>query len=132
EGDSHGCDLKKRGLSPFIGVMSPLSAAGVYLGTRQRGASFEGTGLVEAAQHFRHAPGLRNTSSRSIRSFGVEDLADRPDAGFRQVLLEAVQELACALAVLRIGLQPGVHERANQPRPDRPLVIGRIERPEIA
>src|SRR5262245_6282157 len=114
-----------------VAWLSPLSAAGAYRDPRGRGAPSESTGLVEAAQHFRYAPGLGNTSSCSIRSFGVEDLADRPDAGFRQVLLEPVQELTCALAVLRIGLQPGVHEGANQPRPDGTLVIGRVPRPEI-
>src|SRR5580704_7756438 len=37
-------------------------------------------GLHPAAQHLRHAPGLRDTAARRVRSLGVEDLTDRPDA----------------------------------------------------
>ena len=47
----------------------------------------------EPPEHFRHAPGLGDAAAGMIRRLGVEDLADRADAGFVQVRLEAGEQL---------------------------------------
>ena len=42
-------------------------------------------GLHPAAQHFGHAPGLGHAAARPIGSLGIEDFADRADAGLAQM-----------------------------------------------
>jgi hypothetical protein len=63
---------------------------------------------------------------------GVEDLAHRADARLAQVRHQSGQEAPGAGAVVGVDAQPGVEERADQPGPHRPLVVGRIACPQVA
>src|ERR671936_1556458 len=47
---------------------------------------------VDRAEHFRHAPRLRDTTARDVRLVGVEDFADRADTRLRKVVVEAAQQ----------------------------------------
>src|SRR5262245_57679224 len=46
--------------------------------------------------------------------------------------LEPVKESARAVILTRIYSEPGVDERPDQPGPDRPLVISRVARAQVA
>src|SRR4051812_6756693 len=48
------------------------------------------------------------------------------------MLVELRQEAAGPSAVLRMDLDPGIDERPDQPTPDRPLMISRVARPQVA
>src|SRR5262249_11313690 len=61
-----------------------------------------------------------------------EDLADGTDAGLAEMIGKAVEHLGGAAAILRMRAQPRVHEWANQPGPNRALMIGGIAGPKIA
>src|SRR2546421_10464459 len=71
-------------------------------------------GLRPAAQNFRDAPSLRDAAARRVRFDGVEDLADRADAGFVQVRHEAFEEASRARAVFGVDFEPSVYERADE------------------
>ena len=64
--------------------------------------------------------------------FGVEDLAERADARFVQVRREAFETAPRARLVVRMDLEPGIDERADQPAPDRALVVGGVARAQVA
>ena len=87
---------------------------------------------AQGAQDFGDAPGLRDTPARSIRRFRVEYLADRADAGFAQVGRKRFEQRARRTAVGRMHAEPGIDERTNQPRPDRPLVVGGVPGSQVA
>ena len=69
--------------------------------------------LVHAAQHFRDAPSLGDAAARHEGRVGVEHLADRADAGFGEMRLEAGEETPSRRAI--IGVKPGIDERMNGP-----------------
>ena len=46
--------------------------------------------------------------------------------------LEPRQELACARLVVGMGPDPCIDKRADQPDLYRPLMMGRVARPQIA
>src|SRR5204862_273520 len=75
---------------------------------------------------------LRDAAARRVRLLGVEDLADGADARLRLMMLEARQHLTRAREVTRIHTQIGIDVRADEPRPDGALVIGRVARPQVA
>ena len=60
-------------------------------------------GLHPAAQHFRHAPRLRDAAARRVGLLGVEDLADRPDARFVEMREKPVEESCGVLGRDRDG-----------------------------
>src|SRR4029453_6455581 len=84
------------------------------------------------AQDFRHAPRLGHAAPRGVRLDGVEDLADRADAGLVQMRYEAVEKAPGPCVVFRVHLEPRVDEGADEPRPHRALMVGGVSRPEIA
>src|SRR3954470_4955490 len=117
-------------------TVNPAFAASALPG-RQRQA--DRSGVIEApcrldenAEHFGDAPGLGDAAARRERRLGIEDLADRADRGLAEMRLEPGQEAARALLVVGMGAQPWVDERADQPGPYRPLMIGRVARPQVA
>src|SRR5450631_4573232 len=77
----------------------------------------------ERANGLGDAPGLRDAAPRIERRLRVEDLADGPEAGLGELLLETLEEPVGAGAIVGKGLEPSVDERADQPAPHRPLVI---------
>ncbi len=87
--------------------------------------------LDESAQHFGDTPGLGDAAARGEGRLGIEDLADRADAGLGEVGFETVEKMPCRLALVGIDLEPGVDEGADQPGPYRALVVGRVARPQI-
>jgi hypothetical protein len=88
--------------------------------------------FFQTAQHFRNAPGLRDTTARGERRLGVKDFADRADTAFSEMRLEAVEEMPCCRAVVRMDLEPSIDERADQPGLHRTLVIGGIASTQVA
>src|SRR4051812_45556142 len=90
------------------------------------------TRLHPAAQHFRHAPGLRDATPGMVRLAGVKYFADRADAIFVHAFGKSLQELAGLPVLAGMDLEPGIDERPDQPRPDRSLVVGAIARPQVA
>ena len=67
-----------------------------------------------------------------VGRFGVEDLADRADAGVGEMRFESVEEVQRAGIVVRMDAEPCVDERSDEPRPHGALVIGRIARAQVA
>src|ERR1700685_4841466 len=89
------------------------------------------TGLDEAAQDFRHAPGLRATAARREGWFRIEDFADGADASLPQMRPEPFEEAARSFEIVRVHFNPRIDERANEPSPDGALVIGGIARAQV-
>ena len=89
--------------------------------------------LHPSAQHLGDAPGLGDAAARRERRLGVEDLADRADARLARGAC-AKPSRNCRAPARSSGwtLQPGVDERADQPGPDRPLVVGGVARAQVA
>lgn len=87
---------------------------------------------MHASQHFRDAPRLRGAAAPVVGRFGVEDFADRSDAGVAEVGFEAVEKMESAVVVAGMHFQPGIDERSDEPGPHRSLVVRRIARPQIA
>lgn len=77
-------------------------------------------------------PRLRHAASRCERRLGIEDFADRADAGLAELGAEALQKLHGSLWLVGMDAQPRVDERADQPAPHRALVIRGVARAEIA
>src|SRR6185437_1792293 len=67
-------------------------------------------GFHPAAEHFGHAPGLSDAAARSMRLFGVEEFADRAQAGLIEVSREGLEEMPCLLMFVRVKLCPGIEE----------------------
>src|SRR5204862_416067 len=82
--------------------------------------------------YFSDAPGLSDAAARRERRPGIEDFADRTDAGFGDDGFKAGEETARPLRFVRVDLEPGVDERPDQPGPHRALVIGGIAGAQIA
>src|SRR5437763_583159 len=87
--------------------------------------------LVPGAQRLGDAPRLGDTASGRERRIAVEDLGDRADTVVFQALRERLAERARGR---RVAVDPGVRERegAEEPRPDRALVIGAVARARVA
>ena len=90
-----------------------------------------GVKLLEVAEYLGDAPCLCHASARSIRLLGVEDLADRADAGLIQVRLESFEHLAGAGSIARVHFQPRVDVRADEPGPDGALMVRGITCAEV-
>src|SRR5437016_2875155 len=86
--------------------------------------------LGPAAQHLGHAPGLRDTAARGVGLLRVKNLADRADASLAEMADKTLQEVPCFTPPVGMDLEPGVDKGADQPGPDRALVIGRVSRAE--
>ena len=66
------------------------------------------------------------------RLFRVEDLAYGTDTVLIHMWDESAEKLVCADAIFGINFEPGIDERADQPGPNRPLMIGGISRTNVA
>src|SRR3954462_12759188 len=88
--------------------------------------------LDARAQHFRNAPRLGDAAAWGEWRFGIEDFADRTDAGVVEMRHEAFERLPRPDRIARIDLQPRVDERPGQPAPHRALVISGIARAKVA
>ena len=84
------------------------------------------------AQHLSHAPRLRDAAARCKRQLGVEHFANRSNTRIVEMMDETCDGRLCAFVILRVDLQPSVHERSNQPRPHGALMISGIARAKIA
>ena len=102
------------------------------LNTRRNFRSLLDGSSYQAAQHFRHTPGLRDAAPWGERRFSVEDLANRADAGFGEMRFKAIEKSPCCRAIIGIDPEPGIDERADQPSPHSALVIGCIASAQIA
>src|SRR5687767_8376373 len=60
----------------------------------------------QGAKHLSHAPRLGDTATRHKGLLGIEDLADRSNAGIDQVRLESFEDAARTRAIVWIHLEP--------------------------
>src|SRR5579862_4983248 len=77
------------------------------------------------AQDLRNAPRLRERAARHERRLPVKYFADAPDPVREQVMRHRLQKACCA-GRIAIDAQVRDHERPQQPRPYRALMIGRV------
>src|SRR5262249_23677218 len=77
-------------------------------------------------------PRLGYAAARGERRVGVEDLANRSNAGVIEMRSKSSDGLHRACAVVWKDSQPGIDERPNQPGPDRTLMVRRVARTSIA
>ncbi len=85
--------------------------------------------LLQNAQNFSDAPSLRRAAARFVRRVGVENFGNLPDAGLREMRFEAGKNFVDALfgfVPVRMNFPISVDKRADQPSPNRALMIRRI------
>src|ERR1700737_569912 len=56
--------------------------------------------FFQTAEHFRDAPCLGDAAARRERWLRIEDFADRADAGFSEMRLKAVEEIAARRTII--------------------------------
>src|SRR5262245_10151648 len=95
------------------------------------GAELRGC-LNPTAQHFSHAPRLRNTPTRYEGLIGIKNFTDGSHPGFSQMGSKSFQEDARSGEVVAMNFQPCVNKRSNQPSPDGSLMVSRISGAQIA
>jgi hypothetical protein len=85
--------------------------------------------FFQTAEHFRDAPGLRDTTARGERRLGVKDFADRTDTGFSEMRLKTAEMPRCCM-IIGVNPEPSIDERADQPSPPCPVMAAsRARRP---
>src|SRR6267142_1185704 len=85
--------------------------------------------LAERAQHFGHAPGLGEASAGTVRGVAFEDFRDLAQTGLAEMRFQTAQNLSSALSCFfgaAVDLHMRADKRTQQPRPDRPLMVGGI------
>src|SRR5262249_31377799 len=113
------------------------------LGSRLRGypvsqaLAFSSFSSASAAGSWDVASQERRTSASlqaagCVGRVGVEDLANRADARVVQVIDKALQQRPRRRRIVRVQLQPGVDVGANEPCPDRSLMIRGVASPQVA
>ena len=75
------------------------------------------------AQHFRYTPRLRYAAAGQVGLARVEDFADRANAVVAQMDRESFKKFARSRAIVRMQFEPRVNKWANEPGPNRALVI---------
>src|SRR5262249_49711956 len=82
---------------------------------------------VHQAQGLTQGPGLEGATTRRVRRIAIRDFGDVPESGLVQVAEQRLEEaptgFAPGLRGVAADVDPGVHERPDQPRPDGPLVV---------
>src|SRR6266511_741882 len=97
------------------------------------GADGDGFGGHDPApQHFCDAPGLGHASTGREGGLRIEDLADRAEARLAQVRDQTLEKAASTRTIPRMDAEPRLDEGSEEPGPYRPLMIGRIARPQVA
>jgi hypothetical protein len=66
-----------------------------------------------AAQNFRHTPCLRDASAWNEWVVGIENFADRSDAGIAQMRRKSGKKTARPAVVIRIHPQPRIDKRPD-------------------
>ena len=82
-------------------------------------------------EYFRYRPRLLNAAARCIRGLGVKNLAQGSDSPVVQVGRESGEAASCTRLVSWMHAEPRIDERPDQPSPYRPLVVGRVARPQV-
>ena len=81
---------------------------------------------IEADQ-FRQRPRLKRATARCVRQFGIGDLGNMPETAVIDMIQERREKARARLPLGFTGIaahsNPGFDEGADQPRPDRALVI---------
>jgi len=87
-------------------------------------------------EQFAERPRLERTAARCVRGFGVTNFRDVTEPRMIEMLVERWKKLRAGLfsrgSVSAMHAHPSFDERANQPRPNRALVINRISRAGVA
>ncbi len=71
-------------------------------------------------------------AARHVRFARVEHFTDRADSGIVQMFRKTLEEFARGRSIVRMHFQPGIDERADQPRPNRSLMVSAVARTEVA
>src|ERR1051325_3109696 len=88
--------------------------------------------LHPGAQDFSDAPGLGDAAAGHVRFASVEHVADRAEAVVAQMSLENFEKFSRGRFVVWMNFQPGVDEWADEPGPNRALVISAVARAQVA
>src|SRR5262245_54258864 len=87
-------------------------------------------------EQFAERPCLEGTAARSVRRFGVTNFRYVTQSSMIQMFVERRKKLRAGLfsrvGVSTMDAHPGFDERANQPRPNRTLMINGVPRTGIA
>src|SRR5262249_15770954 len=87
-------------------------------------------------EEFGEGPRLERTAARCVRRFGVTNFRNVTQPCMIEMLVEWWKKLRSGLfsrgSVSAMHAHPGFDERANQPRPNRALMINRISRERVA
>src|SRR5271166_4405648 len=86
---------------------------------------------VERTQRFCHAPGLRDAAFGGERRVAVKNLADRAETGCAEMVAKWREDPHRRVRILKDPQVRG-EERADQPPPDRALVISAVAMKLIA
>src|SRR5438093_269389 len=82
-------------------------------------------------QDFCNAPSLRETSARTVGRIAIENLGDMTKTSFGQMTRESIKphpNLILNLLSVAVYLEIRVDKRAEQPCPDRSLMIRAVSR----
>src|SRR4051812_36040530 len=118
--------------SPPLPNPLPRSGGEGTIQTLQRGLRGVLGRFGERTQDFGDAPGLGGAAARGVGGVRVKNFGNGPHAGFTKVGVEPAEEVPAFALSIRIGSQPGIDKRTDQPAPDRSLMIGGIARPQVA
>jgi hypothetical protein len=83
-------------------VVECEAAAPLFIGNAVRTGCRLNRGFDPAAQHFRYAPRLGNTTTRDVRFARVEYFANSPDTAIAEVFGKTFQELARPAFITRM------------------------------
>src|SRR5262249_48425196 len=87
-------------------------------------------------EQFAVRPPLERTAERSVRGFGVTNVRDVTEPRMIEMFVERWKKLRAGLfsrgCVSAMHAHPGFDKRANQPRPNRTLMINGVPRTGIA
>src|ERR1700704_6791077 len=88
--------------------------------------------LYPRTQHLGHAPCLRDATAGLVRLTRIEDLTDGAEAVVSEMNGKYFEKFSCALFVVRMNFQPGIDKRADEPGPNRALMISTVARAQVA
>ena len=75
------------------------------------------------SQDFRDTPGLSDAAPCHMRLARIKNFADRSNAVVAQMDRESFKKFARSRAIVRMHFEPRVNKWANEPGPNRALVI---------
>src|ERR1051325_1643444 len=125
---SRACALIfSRGFSPVVRASSCFTS-----GLSQTSSAVSGIHVDSSAARPAVAPGWGDAAAGHVRFASVEHFADRAEAVVAQMSLENFEKFSRGRFVVWMNFQPGVDEWADEPGPNRALVISAVARAQVA